>query len=125
MSIDGVDLRVVFDAGVSDADGRLGLGLDCGTGVDDSADEASPAGGLSFPLPFFFFLDFLDKDAGFSSDAIDSASNWPGKTVGKGTTIAAGLAFDDVSASAEVDFLEFFFLAFLFAIDGVGLVGCV
>jgi hypothetical protein len=61
--------------------------------VDDSADEAPAAIGLSLPLPFFFF-DFLDLDE-CSSEATDSASNC--KTVRKPTTIgdAPALLFND------------------------------
>ena len=63
--------------------------------MDDSADEAPAAVGLSLPLPFFFF-DFLDLDES-SSEATGSASNCPGKTVGKPTTIgdAPALSFND------------------------------
>ena len=60
VSISGADLTVVdFDMKGSDERLGLGLGFDCGTGVDDSADEAPAVVCLSLPFPFFF-LDFLD-----------------------------------------------------------------
>jgi hypothetical protein len=118
-------LRVDLDVDGSEGDERFCLGLDGGTGVDDSADEAPAVVGLSLPLPFFFF-DFLDLD-GCSSEATDSASNCPGKTVGKPTTIGEppALSFDggvDMGAFSSAGgggFFEFFFLPFLFAFEEV------
>ena len=90
--------------------------------MDDSADEAPTAVGLSLPLPFFLF-DFLDLD-GCSSEATDSASNCPGKTVGKPTTIgdAPASSFDDgvnmaAFSSAGGDGFFELFLPFLFAFE--------
>jgi len=119
VSINGADLTVV-DFDIKGSDERFCLGFDCGTGVDDSADEAPAAVCLSLPLPFFF-LGLLDREAGGSSDATDSVSNWPGKMVGKATTMGATAPwpFDDVSAWTEGGCLEFFFFPFLFCFGGV------
>ena len=59
-----------------------------------------------------------------SSDAIDSASSWPDKTVGKATTMGdtAPWSFDDGPAWTKVDCLKFFF-PFLFSFGGVELLG--
>ena|ERR1700691_5660984 len=66
--------------------------------VDDSAEEPPAVIGLSPPLPFFFF-DFLDLYK-CSLEATESASNCPGKTVGKPTTVgdAPVLSFHDGAA---------------------------
>jgi hypothetical protein len=124
VSIDGDELRVAFDIDGSEGSVRFCLGLDGGTGVDDSADEAPAVVGLSLPFLFFFF-GFLDWD-GSSSEATDSASNCPGKTVGKPTSIGVTLALPfgngvniSVFCSTGGDFFVLFFLPFLFAFEEV------
>lgn len=95
VSIDGADPKVDVDVDGSEDGIRFGLGFDGGTGVDDSAEDTPAVTGFSLPLPFFFLV-FLDLDD-WLSEATDSASNSPGKTVGKPTIIGdnAAVSLDD------------------------------